>query len=127
VEGGRPEAVKMRYLVSEPKPVSAPAPRAAPRTAAETAETLQTGVASAIAAAYTPAMSFPEILAEIPNLSFAQRQELVRRAIATDGEELTSEETAILDARMEDFHRQPDAGIPVEQLEERVRERLARR
>jgi hypothetical protein len=33
---------------------------------------------------YSHPVSFAEILEEIPNLSFAQRQELVRRAIAID-------------------------------------------
>ena len=57
-------------------------------------------------------MSFAEILDEIPRLSFAERQELVRRAIALDDSELTAEENALLDARMEDFRRNPDAGAP---------------
>ena len=54
-------------------------------------------------------MSFAEILSEIPRLSFAERQELVRHAVALDDSELTAEENALLDARMEDFRRQPDA------------------
>ncbi len=42
-------------------------------------------------------MSLTEILAEIPKLSFSERQELVRRATAPeDKEELTPEENAIL-------------------------------
>ena len=61
-------------------------------------------------------MSFAEIRSEIPRLSFAERQEWVRSAIAVDDAELTAEENALLDARMEDFRRQPDAGIPLEGL-----------
>ena len=71
-------------------------------------------------------MSFAEILEEIPNLSFAQRQELVRRAIALDDEDLTPAESALLDARMEDFRRNPEEGIPLEQLREHIAERLSR-
>ena len=56
-------------------------------------------------------MSFAEILSEIPRLSFAERQKWVRSAIAVDDAELTAEENALLDARMEDFRRQPDAGV----------------
>jgi putative addiction module component (TIGR02574 family) len=70
-------------------------------------------------------MSFAEILEEIPKLSFAERQELVRRAIALD-DELTPEENALLDARMEDFRQAPDAGIRLEQLRETIAERLSR-
>jgi len=60
--------------------------------------------------AYAHPMSFAEILEEIPNLSFAQRQELVRHAIALDEDDLTPEENALLDGRMEDFRRDPGAG-----------------
>jgi len=72
-------------------------------------------------------MSFAEILEEIPNLSFAQRQELVRRAIALDEDDLTPEENEMLDARMEDFRRNPESGVPLEQLREHISGRLSRR
>lgn len=48
-------------------------------------------------------MSLTEILAEIPKLSFAERQELVRHAIEVEDHDLTAEEKAILDKRLEDF------------------------
>ena len=57
----------------------------------------------------SPPMSFAEILSEIPRLSFAERQEWVRSAIAVDDAELTAEENALPDARMEDSRRQPHA------------------
>lgn len=69
-------------------------------------------------------MSFTEILDETPRLSFAERQELVRHAIALDDSELTVEENALLDARMEDFRRNPDAGILLEELRAHVTQRL---
>ena len=56
-------------------------------------------------------MGLTEILSEIPKLSFAERQELVRRAIALEDEELTPEENAILEERLADFHRNPESGI----------------
>jgi putative addiction module component (TIGR02574 family) len=69
-------------------------------------------------------MSLTEILAEIPKLSFAERQELVRRAIEIEDQGLTPEEKAILDERLEDFHANPDSGIPTEQLKTMVLQRL---
>ena len=75
--------------------------------------------------AYARPMSFAEILEEIPNLSFTQRQELVRRAIALDEDDLTPGENALLDARMEDFRRDPGAGISLEQLREHIAARLS--
>ena len=69
-------------------------------------------------------MSLTEILAEIPKLSFAERQELARRAIEVEDEGLTREEKAILDERLEDFHRNPESGIPADQLKSAVLTRL---
>ena len=72
-------------------------------------------------------MSLTEILAEIPRLSFAERQELVRRAIEVEDSDLTSEEQAILEGRLEDFRRNPNAGIPANQLRSEVSRRLRSR
>jgi putative addiction module component (TIGR02574 family) len=69
-------------------------------------------------------MSLTEILAEIPKLSFAERQELVRRAIEVEDDELAPEEKAILSERLEDFRRNPNSGIPAEQLKTSVLDRL---
>jgi hypothetical protein len=69
-------------------------------------------------------MSLTEILAEIPKLSFAERQELVRRAIEVEDDELAPEEKAILAERLEDFRRNPNSGIPAEQLKTSVLDRL---
>jgi putative addiction module component (TIGR02574 family) len=69
-------------------------------------------------------MSLTEILAEIPKLSFAERQELVRHAIALEAEELTPEENAILDERLADFGRNPGSGIPADELKSSVLSRI---
>ena len=61
-------------------------------------------------------MSLTEILAEIPKLSFAERQEVVRRAIEVEDHDLTAEEKGILDERLDDFRRNPNSGITAEQL-----------
>lgn len=71
-------------------------------------------------------MSLAEILEEIPKLSFAERQELVRRAISIDDSELTGEEEKILDERMEDFRHHPEAGIPLEALKDHLQQRRPR-
>ena len=52
-------------------------------------------------------MTFAEILSEIPRLSFAERQEWVRSAIAVDDAELTAEENALPDAPMDKTLRPP--------------------
>ena len=50
-------------------------------------------------------MTFAEILDGIPKLSFAERQDLVQRAIALDDDDSNETENAILNARMEDFKK----------------------
>jgi putative addiction module component (TIGR02574 family) len=69
-------------------------------------------------------MSLTEILAVIPKLSFEERQELVRRAIEVEDDELTADEKLILEKRLEDFRRDPSSGIPAEQLKSEVLQRL---
>ncbi len=69
-------------------------------------------------------MSLTEILAEIPKLSFAERQELVRRAIAVEDDDLTAEENAILDQRLKDFRRDPTSGLAAEDLKSSVLKRI---
>ena len=69
-------------------------------------------------------MSLTEILAEIPKLSFAERQELVRSAIALEQDDVTPEENAILEERLGDFRRDPTAGIPADDLKSSVLKRI---
>jgi putative addiction module component (TIGR02574 family) len=69
-------------------------------------------------------MSLTEILAEIPKLSFAERQELVRRTIEVEDQDFIAEEKAILDQRLADFRRDPNSGFPAEQLKAEVSRRL---
>jgi putative addiction module component (TIGR02574 family) len=69
-------------------------------------------------------VSLTEILAEIPKLTFAERQELVRRAIEVEDGDLSPEEKAVLKERLEDFRRNPNSGTPAEQLKSEVSRRL---
>jgi hypothetical protein len=69
-------------------------------------------------------VSLTEILAEIPKLSFAEHQELIRRAIEIEDQDITVEEKAILDQRLADFRQYPNCDIPAEQLKGEVLQRL---
>ena len=72
-------------------------------------------------------MSLTEILAEIPKLSFAERQEIIRRTLELEDADLTPEKQAILDKRLEDFRRNPNSGISADQLKSEVSQRLKSR
>jgi putative addiction module component (TIGR02574 family) len=72
-------------------------------------------------------MSLTEILAEIPNLSFAERQEIIRRTLEVEDADLTAEEKAILDERLNDFRGNANSGISADQLKSEVSRRLKAR
>ena len=72
-------------------------------------------------------MSLIEILAEIPKLSFAERQEIIRRTIEVEDAELTAEEKALLGERLDDFRRNPISGVAADQLKSEVSRRLKSR
>jgi putative addiction module component (TIGR02574 family) len=69
-------------------------------------------------------MSLTEILAEIPKLSLAEREQVVRRAIEVEDADLAPEEKALLDERLNDFRRNPNSGVPADQLKAEISRRL---
>ena len=78
-----------------------------------------------------PAMSKAEILAELPRLTSAERQEVRLKLAQIDGAEwldaddpLTDTEKALLDPRLAAYEKNPDAGSSWEEVEARIRARL---
>jgi len=76
-------------------------------------------------------MSKTEILAELPKLTKQERQEIRLKLTELDGEEwldqaepLTSDEKALLDARLAAYAKDPNAGSSWEEVENRIRARL---
>jgi hypothetical protein len=72
-------------------------------------------------------MSLAEMLDQIPELSFAERQQLIRCAIEVDHAGLNNEEEAILAKRLQDFRPDEKSSIPLEDLSDRVRKNLRSR
>ena len=76
-------------------------------------------------------MSKADILAELPKLTPAERQEVRLNLARIDGAEwldadvpLTDAEKALLDARLAAYEKDPDAGSSWEEVEARIRARL---
>jgi putative addiction module component (TIGR02574 family) len=76
-------------------------------------------------------MSKADILAELPKLTPAERQEVRLNLARLDGEEwldagdpLTDAEKALLDACLAAYEKGPDAGSSWEEVEARIRVRL---
>jgi hypothetical protein len=72
-------------------------------------------------------VSLAEMLDQIPKLSFAERQQLIRCAIEVDDAGLNNEEETILAKRLQDFHPDEKSGIPLEDLRDRVQKNLRAR
>lgn len=74
-------------------------------------------------------MSFKEVLAELPRLSPAERQELRARLADLEGDgwmddgELTPEEKALIEERLAEHERNPGAAIPWAVMEAKLKVR----
>jgi hypothetical protein len=75
---------------------------------------------------YRPAMSFNEVLAELPLLTLRQRQLLVRRAAELDDQGLEPEDEAVVEKRLAQHRRDPQSAVSLEVMVKRLRSRLTR-
>ena len=69
-------------------------------------------------------MSFNEVMAELPKLTFEQRQLLMRRAVELDDPALSPAEERLIEERLEEYRRDPDSGISFAEMEKRLRAKL---
>jgi hypothetical protein len=66
-------------------------------------------------------MSFSEVLAELPALSVAERQAVIRRALELDDPQLTAEEEALIEKRLADQRQNPASAVALDQMKQRLR------
>jgi putative addiction module component (TIGR02574 family) len=71
-------------------------------------------------------MSFAEVLDELPALSLAERQLLVRRALELDETGLSADEEALVEQRLGEHRANPDSAVPMDEMKARLRSRFAR-
>jgi putative addiction module component (TIGR02574 family) len=69
-------------------------------------------------------MSFNEVLAELPTLTPAQRQVLVRRALELDESPLPAEDEALVEERLAAHRRNPISAVPLDEMAARLRARF---
>ena len=72
---------------------------------------------------YLLLMSFPEVLAELPALSVAERQMLVRQALDLDDPGLAAEDEALVEERLAAHRRDASSALSLEEMKARLRER----
>ena len=68
-------------------------------------------------------MSFNEVIAELPRLTFEERQILIRRALELDDPPLSAADEALIEERLAEHHANPSSSIPLDELKTRLRSR----
>lgn len=68
-------------------------------------------------------MSFNEVIAELPRLTFEERQILIRRVVELDDPPLSAIDEALVEERLTEHHADPTSSIPLDELKNRFRSR----
>jgi len=71
-------------------------------------------------------MSFAEVLAELPGLTVAERQLLVRCALDLDETPVSSEDLATVEKRLAEHRQNPTSAVSLDEMEKRLRSRFAK-
>jgi len=71
-------------------------------------------------------MSFTQVLAELPALTVAERQLLIRRALELDELALSPEDEALVEKRLAEHRRDPASAVSLDEMKARVRARFSR-
>jgi hypothetical protein len=75
---------------------------------------------------YFSCVSFTEVLAELPALTVAERQLLIRRALELDDSELSPDDEALVENRLSDHRLNPGSAVPLNEIKTRLRSHVAR-
>lgn len=68
-------------------------------------------------------MSFNEVIAELPRLTFEERQLLIRRALELDDPPLSATDEELVEARLAAHHADPNSSVPLNEIKGRLRSR----
>jgi hypothetical protein len=69
-------------------------------------------------------MSINEVLAELPTMSVAERQLLVRKAIEFDDSPLSAADEAEVERRRQAQREYPDSAVTLDEMKSRLRDRF---
>ena len=73
---------------------------------------------------YFYAMSFTEVLHELPALTVSERQLLDRRALELDEPALSAEDEALVESRLAEHRRNPGSAVTLDEMKARLRGRF---
>ena len=68
-------------------------------------------------------MSFNEVIAQLPSLSFEERQILIRRALELDDPTLSLAEEELVESRLAAHHANPESSVSLNEMKDRLRSR----
>jgi hypothetical protein len=68
-------------------------------------------------------MSFNEVIAELPHLTFEERQILIRRALELDDPPLSAVDEELVEGRLAEHHSDPNSSVPLNEIKDRLRSR----
>jgi len=68
-------------------------------------------------------MSFNEVIAELPRLTFEERQILILRALELDDPPLSAADEVLVEERLAGHHADPTSSVPLDELKNRLRSR----
>lgn len=68
-------------------------------------------------------MSFNEVIAELPKLTFEERQILIRLALELDDPPLSAIDEELVEARLAEHRADPSSSVPLDELKDRLRSR----
>jgi len=68
-------------------------------------------------------MSFNEVIAELPHLTFEERQILIRRALELDDPPLSAADEALVESRLAGHHADPASSVSLDEMKRRLRSR----
>ena len=71
-------------------------------------------------------MSFTEVLAELPALTVAERQLLIRRALDLDDPARSAEDEAVVERRLAEHRQNPGSAVSLEEMKTRLRSRFGK-
>lgn len=66
-------------------------------------------------------MSLTEVLAELPTLTTAERQLLIRRALDCDQPALSDSDVALVDSRLAEHRANPATSVSLAEMKSRLR------
>lgn len=68
-------------------------------------------------------MSSNEVIAELPHLTFEDRQILIRAALELDHPALSEADAELVEERLAEHHADPSTSVPLDEMKRRLRGR----